>query len=531
LGAITAHQHSEGVRARSTRYLWLAMACVAVAAALRIPFWPATLFSEDCFNFAQALTKFDPRHLVPQPPGYPVFVLQSKLLHLIFGTAERTFLAGVVLGTAAALFFLTLLAREMTRSWRATAIAFALFVTSPTFWITGVASTIRIYIAVVTLAVVLFSWKLYWGERKWWWAAALALGFGSGYRPELLPFLFPVWFIGTMKGVGDTRTRVRTFVLLLASFLVWFVYLYSHFESWRAFWEVQTRYLEDQSQDFSALYGAEAEGWVRMTGKFVAWYGIGVLGWVGFLPFARARLAPGARMILAWAIVPLAAFHLLVHIGSPDHAIGQIALLSLIGGAVITNLWMRYPDLKWLAIVAALVVNVALFWRPPVLTPPTKDPARYALKQVTDALWENSWPWFENTNTKSEASLNAVRDILKKAPSGTLVAWNRSELTWRKLSYYEPALPILLILDSEEIGNRPHAAVWRGLQLQKRLGGEPVFIPLDGAQRILWIMDEFSPLRKALGTRAAPAGAGVYLSQAEPFEVRGYRFVKEPTTR
>lgn len=533
--AVTENQHIEAgeseAKAACFPIPWslLALLCLIAAAVVRIPFWPDTLFSEDCFNFAQALQKFDPRNLVPQPPGYPLFVLQSQALQTVFGTAERTFLAGVVAGTAAALFLSALLGWEMTRSRQGALLAWLLFAASPTFWFAGLTSTIRIYIAVVTLAVVLFCWRLWWGDRRWWWAAALALGLGSGYRPELLPALLPLWAVATWRGVPDPPGRLRAAAVLLGGFAVWFIYLYSHFEDWRAFWLVQTDYLENQSEDFSLVYGARVEGWLRMLCKFVAWYAVPAMGWIAFLPFARARLAPGARSVLVLAIAPLAVFHLLVHLGAPDHAVGQTALLAIIGGAVLANLTLRYPDLRWLAAGAALAVGVVFFLYPPSIGKPV-PPARIAsnlAKQLSDALWENSWPAFQTVEERSSQTMAAVRKILREAPQGTLVVWNRSPLAWRKLSYYEPQLPLLLLLDLNETGNLPHAALWRNLRLEKRWTGTPVEVPLGSAERILWVLGEHSPIPKQMGGRLLPVGPWVFLSDAAPLELAGYRFVRD----
>jgi len=56
----------------------LAIACVLSALALRLPFAPRHLYYEDSVNFAQAVDRYDPRHLVPQPPGYPLSSCKRK---------------------------------------------------------------------------------------------------------------------------------------------------------------------------------------------------------------------------------------------------------------------------------------------------------------------------------------------------------------------------------------------------------------------------------------------------------------------
>jgi len=97
--------------------LLLAAACLLVAIALRVPAAPRYLYYEDSINFAQAVERYDPRHLVPQPPGYPIFVLQAKLLRALAGSVENAFLLGVIFATAIALFSLAMLARTASGEW------------------------------------------------------------------------------------------------------------------------------------------------------------------------------------------------------------------------------------------------------------------------------------------------------------------------------------------------------------------------------------------------------------------------------
>jgi len=63
----------------------------------------AVYFSIDNVNLALAIEKFDPTTHQPQPPGYPLFVLQSRMVIYFLHTAGRTFFAISILASALSL--------------------------------------------------------------------------------------------------------------------------------------------------------------------------------------------------------------------------------------------------------------------------------------------------------------------------------------------------------------------------------------------------------------------------------------------
>ena len=184
-----ADSYTRNIMSGKRQILICAAVCLLIACAVRIPLRPVHLFSEDCINFADALHRFDPQMWHPQPPGYPLFVLQSKLIHLFVPSVEITFLVGVIIATALALLVAVYLGRDMFGSWPAGVIGAALLLVNPAFLYTGLTSTIRTYVAVVPLLCAYFCWQLWRGRSGYWWVAALALGLGSGYRPQMLALL------------------------------------------------------------------------------------------------------------------------------------------------------------------------------------------------------------------------------------------------------------------------------------------------------------------------------------------------------
>src|SRR5512135_268363 len=86
---------------------------VALIGITRVPMAPKQLFLFDNVNLALALDHFNPRAHQPQPPGYPAFVTQARLLRAVFETPEHTFLVCSLLAAVLAPFVLILLGSRM----------------------------------------------------------------------------------------------------------------------------------------------------------------------------------------------------------------------------------------------------------------------------------------------------------------------------------------------------------------------------------------------------------------------------------
>src|SRR5450759_4654487 len=99
----------------------------------RLPLIPPYLYSFDDINLALALTRFDPTRNQPQPPGYPFFVGEEKLLYHFIGSPERTFFILEVLISGLSVALLYLLARRMFSKSVAVFAAILLFA-NPVFW-------------------------------------------------------------------------------------------------------------------------------------------------------------------------------------------------------------------------------------------------------------------------------------------------------------------------------------------------------------------------------------------------------------
>src|SRR5690348_6828102 len=101
---------------------------------------PGQLLTFDDVNLAYSIGHFDVRVSQPQPPGYPLFVMEMRLLHwLRFRRPEHILLALGIAGSIAALVLLALFGNSMMGGLSGFCAA-SLLLFHPVFWQTAVAS-------------------------------------------------------------------------------------------------------------------------------------------------------------------------------------------------------------------------------------------------------------------------------------------------------------------------------------------------------------------------------------------------------
>lgn len=462
----------------------LAAASLCLAALLWIPFRPADLYTEDAVSFARSLKNFNPAASRPQWPGYPLFVMQSKALRILFGSAERTFLVGVILGTAVALVFMVLLGRELGKNLEAGFTAALLFIVNPAFLFTGLASPIRIYLASVSTAVAYFCWRMKQRDLHWW-PATVALGIGSGYRPELLAVLTPLWAYCIWRSHGWRRESVRAAGVLTICVLVWLAILVSAGTPLIRMPAAVNAYLAGQASDTSPVYGAPLRGWATMLAHLAAWYGMAIAGWIVFVPFVRAKLPAGSGVFLMLWIVPSLLLHALVHIGAADQALVVIPAFCLLGGVLLWRLLQRNVVVGIVALSLAMTLNLKTFFRPVSMHPERATSALgFFRERLKQGLWLMSFATFEDVETQTWESFAHLHELLGSRSGPAVIVWDQSRVLWQRVSYYFPAADIWVV---RRTPNPPDAIRVRDGAILERLEGSPVRIPLRGASRIIWL--------------------------------------------
>src|SRR5690349_20407257 len=79
------------LRTSRLQHLWIFLGALAVVLVIRLAIMPGHLYSFDSINLALALDDFNPARNQPQPPGYPFFVGEAKLVQQVFSDPALIF--------------------------------------------------------------------------------------------------------------------------------------------------------------------------------------------------------------------------------------------------------------------------------------------------------------------------------------------------------------------------------------------------------------------------------------------------------
>jgi hypothetical protein len=358
---------------RNPLFLLLLLSCCVFAT--HYPLAPGQLFSFDNVNLAYSLDHFDIRISQPQPPGYPLFVMQMRALWwLRFRRPESILLA---LALAGAVATLVLMAREGNRIFGGSSGFYAaiLTVVHPVFWNAGITSALRVQLALISVAVGAACWRAWSGDAKWVLRSAVILGLASGIRPETGPLLFPLWAGSALRAPLTWRARGIALAAMCAAVLLWLAPAMAASGGPATFVTACVEYITDQASLNSGLFGAEQSRWTATFWRTLVWIFCGapacvlaaVLAWRRWEGWGlgRARLA-----FLALWLLPALAFALLVHVEDPGQALAMVAVLSLVCGYLtdraLANLHAEIS--RWHSLTlcgATLAISWMAFLRPP----------------------------------------------------------------------------------------------------------------------------------------------------------------------
>jgi hypothetical protein len=389
----------------------------------RWPLAPKYLYYFDSVNFALALEEFNPALHRPQPPGYPLFVGVTRLLHLIFA-AEKALVAAGLLASIAAILLLWRLGFEMFGS-NGGLLAAALLLFNPAFWFGALTNQVRLYLAFCSVGLALLAWRaLRTGSPGWLYAAFGALGIAAGFRPAMgvlmMPMLLWVWF---RTGASPRRLMIGSCATVI-TVLPWVVAILAAMGGLHDWLNLMWQYVLEQFSGSSAAFGASAASAWMMAKKAIVWNGLGALAWLWVIPFSAAYFR-GAKsrereMFVTLWFLPAFAFSAFIHIGDPDQALATIPALCLVGGVLIALFLRRFQSRGVIAIsFAVAVANAALFFFPP--------------KGIAVAT---SYREVAARDADNKSVLDTIREL--KADGPVTIVHHGATVTWRHISYYFP---------------------------------------------------------------------------------------------
>lgn len=538
----------------------------------RDPLVPRQLFSEDEVNFAYSIGKLDTRISQPHPPGYPVFVMEMRILDkLRFKRPESNLRALAILAGGAALALIAILGNRMyggSAGWWAA----ALLLFYPSFWYGGLTSAVRVHLAVVSLAVALCCWRLLQGaaSRTLLYGSAVVLGLGSGIRAELGPLLLPLWTWSVYRGERSWGRRLDAAVILAASVGAWLWPVAAASGGFATYVRNTWLYTVDQVA-LAPTIGSEAEGAALATvSRLLVWAGAALpalllpalVAWQkgeGF-GFTRQHMV----FLLMWG-GPLVAFAAWVHLADPGHALAIVPVVCLFGARLVDRgieRWRGYSPRRETYAILILAFGLALgaslehfeqfllllglcvavgllLPKGGALSPQERPVWLAGLVLVLPALcWhaalflQGGWAFraparvgtpfyarlWSQINTEVYAvNLGLVRavthsdhgviqqvlDWIAERPGHAAVVSAGSQTHWRKLAYYMPQVPVIVVTRKAPFPDAPWVIkVSRGPQSEIRNEGAlPLTLRVPAGSRLVWTLNPRTGLDEQLMDR------------------------------
>jgi hypothetical protein len=509
---------------------------------------PRYLFSFDSVNFALALDDFDPARNQPQPPGYPFFVGEARLLDFLLDSPERAFtVSKLVVGTLA-VALLYLLGSFLFSPVIGVAAATLLLV-NPVFWHTSLASSVRMHLALFSILFAYFCWRSLAAGRRQFFAASAVLALSGGFRAELPLVLLPLWFWAAWR--QSKRTAFLGLLLIIGGSLIWIAAVIVASGNATTL-ETFNRYFFDQTYQSSLISGANFSDWKRMLGRSIVWYAAGAMCWIWALPFGweHLRESPGGMVRMAFLAIWLAPAFLLnafVHVAAPGHTLAGIPAACVVGAVCLSGAseWIR---IRWQtevhqgALLAGAVLVCCLLFFVEYLPARNDRPVEPSMvRSITDPLrygmYESSYSNVRWIEQMSDLAFRRIQELRSSTQAPVVAVWSRDAVpAWRKVAYYFPDLPVYTL---EEAGDpavvHNLVRVWRGSSVAAAYSqGSPVKVPLPNGARIIWLLSGSAEtrLKRAVPLKdAAPLYYTDLPPEAHAFQWGSFSFVPEQAFR
>src|SRR4030066_454218 len=186
----------------------------------RIPWTSKLLYHWDSVQFALALDKYDITVHQPHPPGYFLYVMMGRILHLFIADANTVFVSISVVFSGLTVACVYLLGKEVFER-KIGIVAALLALSSPSLWFHGEVALTYVVEAFFSTAIALFCWRILTGQEKYLWISAVILGLAGGIRQNTPVFLLPVWLY-SVRNMAPRRF-VASLCVLAATGLSWFI--------------------------------------------------------------------------------------------------------------------------------------------------------------------------------------------------------------------------------------------------------------------------------------------------------------------
>ncbi len=353
----------------------IAVALFLLTLLSRLPFMTSMLYAWDSVLYARAIDHFDVAAHQPQPPGYIFYVGLISFFNYIVGDKNAAMVLVSMISSAAAVACLYWLGRTMY-SRRVGLLASLFLLTSLSYWAHSEVALPYTLLGLLSILVAMLVYRVWKGNAGYLIPAAGALGLASGFRPDLLFFLLPLFAIGLF---GMPRRRsVLSLVVLSGAVLCWYVpsiLLSGGYHAYQTALSQQSDYVT-RNATFMGVDGIGAiVANLGAMAHFFIWAASGALPLTAVLVYRlMSRRDPFRRdrrflFLAVWA-VPSVLFYIFIHLGELGYIFSFLPAFLLAAVAatdgLLSKIIVRPEHIKGFPLFSyspllLVVLNLAMF--------------------------------------------------------------------------------------------------------------------------------------------------------------------------
>lgn len=375
-----------------TRKDWLvALGLVVITVATRLPYIPPVIVQADGAEYAFALEKIDMARGYPHAPGYPYFIATTRLVYALTNDANVSIATVNIASSALACGALYLLGTAMFGPWVGL-VAALLLCSDSNFWqfsATGMAYPQGIFWACI-VALTAYLGRIRGAQAgRWSTISAICLGLACGFRQQVVMFSGPMW-LWLCRHSG--WRRIIGGLLIVAVLCTASIAVMSHWAGGYSVLQASNQAQWTEVIYSSSVFVVAKEGLnaviQRLAHRISIWsellFGghshLSAIAWLIPLIYAAGRLLrpqliwndDRVQLLVAW-LLPIMAFHLLIHMLNRGYALIYLPALCLIAAVGIylfcTDLCQllpgkqsrSFPACMTVVLAAAVMLNVGVF--------------------------------------------------------------------------------------------------------------------------------------------------------------------------
>jgi hypothetical protein len=376
-----------------------------------------TLFDWDEALFASGVREYDVTQHHPHPPGYPLFILAAKVVHL-FGVEEfRSLQVIVVLGAILLFPALFALVRELGFDFTTAICGSALFAFFPNVWLyggTGFSDIPATTLAFAACALLLRGR----GEARAYVAGAIVLGIAIGIRPTNVVLAAVPALLATYARLRARDWRAVAVAALFGGAIVGASYFgaaraSASVDGYLAALAEQRRWLREvdswRNPTRDPLPAVAKIFWVRPFWAEDALNVIGVAAAISLIAAAVRRRSAPWLTLAAFAPLAIAAWLNFDINTAARYSIGYMPVHALLAADGFRVLARRYGQIA----LSALVIGFFVFWTWPALTTQrtTDAPPVAALQWVARNVPKGERVWVDRVLTPMAEFLLPEHDV------------------------------------------------------------------------------------------------------------------------